>query len=330
MFKKSLSLLVALCSMSLLAACNQTNIPEEPTLEDSTFVMPKNAPTLPMYKFVLNETGTPTVATDIPTFLSNGVYDYVVFDSGKAQSILDRQGENAKYVFVKMLTGGNFHLLGFNKNEGDRPVESENVYGFSESTTPGQLYRKIYGADQKFDVSFDEVALLKDKLLTMTADYKIDGTVLDWAVVAEPVCTAVKNALKNKHGEEFKIYDIEMSPLLKTVTEWDKDYICQAGLFAKKELALAQTGSVENLRFLRDMELVKESVNMTITAPAQVKAEIYAKYETSEVATNHFGFNPDVIPGVQGADGKKNGFGIVPNDVEFTADDIRLFNSLVA
>ena len=51
-------------------------------------------------------------------------------------------------------------------------------------------------------------------------------------------------------------------------------------------------------------------------------------YADATVFQNKFGFNPSVIKNVQGTNSTKNGFGVVPNNVTFTVEEINLFNSL--
>ena len=54
------------------------------------------------------------------------------------------------------------------------------------------------------------------------------------------------------------------------------------------------------------------------------------EYQDATAFQKKFGFAPTVIKNVQGTNSEKNGFGVVPNNVTFTVDDINLFNSLTA
>ena len=112
-----------------------------------TLITPTGAPTLPAYKAMISEDVkviSPTDNTSIPSYLSKGDADFVIFDAGNAQKVLNKAGDNAKFEFVKMLTGGNFHLLGFNKTENDVPSQDDMIFGFMEQSTPGILFRNIY------------------------------------------------------------------------------------------------------------------------------------------------------------------------------------------
>ena len=120
-FKKGSILICMLGAAALTGCSNELQASDKPYVP--TLITPTGAPTLPAYKAMISEdinVLSPTDNTAIPAYLSSGDADFVIFDAGNAQKILNKAGENAKFEFVKMLTGGNFHLLGFNKTENEK------------------------------------------------------------------------------------------------------------------------------------------------------------------------------------------------------------------
>lgn len=312
-----------LCIALLASSCSKETTDDY----DKYLLMPSGAPTLGTYKLI--EEGKVDVLADssnIPAQLSKGDYPFIIFDSAKALANLEKQGDEAKYSFVKMITGGNFHLFAFNKDESDADSltisQDDVVYGFQENNTPDLLFKTVYKDAGGCDVYLDSISSLKDKLLTMTADYKIDGTQVDYAVVAEPAATAIKSNLTKKG---IKILDINLQTKIKEVTTWSKDYIPQAGLFVRNDI------SSNSEVYKHVLESINASISQALSNPGAVKTELLETYNNDDtVISANFGFSSSVLEGVQGNDGSKNGFGIVPNDVTFTTEEITSFNSLLA
>ena len=293
-----------------------------------TLITPTGAPTLPAYKAMISEDVkviSPTDNTSIPGYLSSGDADFVIFDAGNAQKVLNKAGENAKFEFVKMLTGGNFHLLGFNKTENDVPSQDDMIFGFMEQSTPGILFRNIYGSDFKFDQAFGAIGDLQTSLLTMK-DYQINGTTIDWAIVAEPANTALQAKLKANGNTNILDINLNSAFKAKNSDKWSKDYIVQAGLFVNKEFKANHAEAYETT-----IALINDGIERLFTDLDGAYSEMTAGgYADATVFQNKFGFNPSVIKNVQGTNSTKNGFGVVPNDVTFTVEEINLFNSLTA
>ena len=293
-----------------------------------TLITPTGAPTLPAYKAMISEDVkviSPADNTSIPSYLSSGDADFVIFDAGNAQKVLNKAGENAKFEFVKMLTGGNFHLLGFNKAETDVPSQDDMIFGFMEKSTPGILFRNIYGSDIKFDQAFGAIGDLQTSLLTMK-DYQINGTTIDWAIVAEPANTALQAKLKANGNTNILDINLNSAFKAKNSDKWSKDYIVQAGLFVNKEFKANHAEAYETT-----IALINDGIERLFTDLDGAYSEMTAgDYADATVFQSKFGFNPSVIKNVQGTNSTKNGFGVVPNDVTFTVREINLFNSLTA
>lgn len=285
-------------------------------------LLPSGAPTLPSYSFIENNladvVSDPTV---IPAEFSKGEYPFIVFDSTKAQKILDNQGENAKYEFAKMLTGGNFYLVGFNKNN-EEVQKDDTVYGFMEASTPGMLFKSIYDTKAKFDYNANSIADLATVLSTIDNNYKVSGKIIDWAVVAEPALSKLTNAFAKKKLN-YTISNLQEKFYTKYEGKWDKHYICQAGLFVNKDFKEKNNSSYKSV-----MNTYKTSIdNLFNNFDSTLKC--FSDKYTSQSFTNTFGFTLELLSKVQGENSKKNGFGVVPNSVSFNTEDIKKFNSLL-
>lgn len=328
--KKQILIFPFLC-MSLFS-CNNTNNENNEEKKDvlptNDILMPLGAPALPLYQAILDNRvqGVDTQNTkNIPGQLLLDNYNYIVFDSTQAQPKLESEGANAKYEFVRMLTGGNFHLLGFGKTEDDRPSDTDYIIGFNEQAVPGKMFRKVFSERTKaFDENKDGVGAVKTTLETMNADYNLaNGQKVDWALVAEPVCTAIKGLLGKKGITG--ILDINLQTEFSSSVEgWDKPYICQAGLFVNKAYKAAHLDQHNDL-----LNKISTAINNVFTDLDGVMSTISEKYTTNEAFTGAFGFAAAQVMPAQGTNSSKNGLGIVPNNVTYTVEDIHTFNNLL-
>lgn len=323
--------IIGISSLCSLSSCVKDTTPDDSIQvpsDESRVVMPSGAPTLSAFKLI-NEKRVQVEknASNIPAYFSNAAFPFIVFDSTKGINLIEKAGENAHYEFVKMLTGGNFHLFAFNKSEDElanlKISQNDYVLGFQKGGAPDQLFKAIYKEANECDIYFNDVSSLKEKLLTMSADYAIDNTKVDYAIIAEPVATAVKAQLTKKG---LKIADINLQQEFKKKynDKWDKDYIPQAGLFVRNDIKDKYPKYYEDV-----INCFSSSIDEVLSDTKSVKESIESAFSSTEEQTANYGFASSLILSVQGNDGKKNGFGIVPNDIKFTKDDIKSYNSLL-
>lgn len=309
------SIVLSICSCSMKAS-NKNKV--------ASIILPSGAPTLAAHSIIENDNYDTKILNDatlIPAEFNLGNSSFIVFDSVKGLDIIKKQGENAKYEYVSMLTGGNFKLLGFNQKR-FRVTEESVVYGFMSNSTPGQLFKNIYG-DRNFDQNFDSVGQLKDTLLTMNSECEVNGVRVDYALIAEPAATIITNPLVDKG---IIVTSLNLQIKFNNVNDsWNHKYICQAGLFVNKEFK--NTNVVTYNQFIVDLNNGK---NRLFNELDIVVSEFSNKYLSDNEFINKYGFSHNVINGVQGNNSSKNGFGIVPTSEIITEEEIVEFSNLLS
>ena len=330
--KKSSVLLILVSLFASGSVSCSTNIREDEEdiapMDKIALALPSGAPTLSVYELINSgDAELITAASNISPFFSNGAYPFIAFDSTKGSSIIEQGGDNARYEFDRMLTGGNFHLFAFNKTETDYESlvikDSDYIIGFQQGNTPDKLFKSIYEDVSTCDTYLDNISVLKEKLLTMRNDYTIDKVKVDYAIVAEPAATIIKGQLTKKG---LKILDVNLQTEFKKKNgdKWTKDYIPQAGLFVRKDIKSNFPKYYEEIT-----SKITNSIDNVLSCPKSVKEAIQSVFPTTEDQISHYGFASSVITSVQGENGTKNGFGIVSNEVKFSKEDIQTFNSLL-
>ena len=319
-------LLILGATLFALSSCTSGENIHNQTLE-YTMLMPSGAPTLPLYYEILKEeVEVTTTPTDIPVQFNTGEYDYLVFDSTKATNFINK--EDAKYSFKMMLTGGNFHVLGFNMEENSIPQEGDYILSFQKDSTSDKAFKNVFGDIIPTTNYFDAINVLQTQLTTMNENFEVSGIKVDWAVVSEPQRTNLMNIWAKNGIDTSKIIDIDLQKAFKDNNPtYEFDYIPQAALYVSKEYESANPDQVEKL-----ITRIQESVTNVIENPEQVAQAI----EESEIGTDtnaqtaQFGFTTEIMKEVQ-KDGK-NGFGIVPSkdDLNLKFDDgaVKLFNTI--
>lgn len=291
----------------LLSGCTANNNVLNQDL-NYKLLMPSSAPTLPLYYEILasdENVEVTTQATSIRQEFTLGNYDYLIFDSTNATKLLDSQ-ENPLYEFKMMLTGGSFHLIGFNKTNEDKPTEEDNIYGFMAGNAADLLFTNIY--EVTTDVYFDNINSLQTELINLDTSFNVSGKILDWAIISEPQLTRLMSTWEENGLDLSKIVDINLQKEFKVKNpSYEYDYIPQAALYVKKEYEENNKGSVETL-----MKRLEIAVDNVINHIDNVKTTIDERYEEETLQQAKFGFTSSLAKEVQ--ENGKNGFGIVPNE----------------
>ena len=323
--KKSILFFSALIISTLTSCHASTNIYNEKL--DYKLLMPVGAPALPLYMEILIEENveTTTTPTTIPPEFSNENYDFLVFDSTQVVNILKKQ-ENPLYEFKLMLTGGNFHVLGFNKEVSAIPTEGDNIYSFQKTGTANKMFTNIYGDIIQEENYFDAVGNLQTELLKLDSNFSIEGETIDWAVISEPQLTNLMARWSQNGIDTTKILDINLQKAFKEKNSdtYTFDYVPQAALFVRKEFEKENEEVVDKI-----LERINNAVNDVINNPENVASAIEEKLSDQNEQTSLFDFNSTLIRNVQ-KDGR-NGFGVVPTSINEEMDEtvINQFLSIV-
>ncbi len=317
----------------LLFSCNGHN----KFIGKKFLLTPVGAPTLAIYDEVSKnkEVETTSTTTEVSSALLTNDYKYLIFDAITAQNLIKTKKSN--YTFLKLLTGGNFHLIGINKNKDDLPTKEDYIIGFgSENNIPVKAFRKLYSEavnDNDNEIkTFDEMASnitdLSTLIKAMDSSGKIGENKIDWIFIAQPALFTLLSA-KTSDGEflPFKslaTVDIDIRNTFKE--KFNSDYIPQAGLFVnnyyydenKEEVATFSSKVDQYLNdAIYDSSKVVDSINSYSNDLNEQKAR--------------FGYNSKVINALQGQkEGKYlNQFGIVDPKSNYTLDKMDEFVKLL-
>lgn len=276
-----------------LAACGSPNNNSgEYTL---SFIAPTGAPTVAFYdaatKGLLTTNSTPPI---VGAQLQNDQYDGVVFDFYNGlKSIKNNEGD---YKLVRIITGGNFYLVGINKTI--EPTKDDYIVSFGENLLPDLVYKSIYGEEIANATHYvngvaDCGGILESGLH--------NGNKVDYVLVAQPVLFA----------------KLSQSPIKEQLTvvaslrdKWEEKTgqtaIPQAGLFINTT-KYNEHESVFN-GFLDEFE---DAINTCIEDPSTMKTAIESIGD-NEAQSNLFGYTAAVAYNVQ--KDNANGFALVSSE----------------
>lgn len=287
-----------LLSVIALAGCSKPNNGNSESIRDDyklSFIAPSGAPTIAFYDAASEGMlTTNSVPANVGAQLQNDLYDGVVFDFYNGlKSIKNNQCD---YELVRIITGGNFYLVGFNKEKA--PTKDDYIVSFGQNLLPDLVYKSIYGeeiaAATKYVNGVADIGGIMESGLH-------NGNQVDYVLVAQPVLFS-------------KLSSSPIKSQLKVVAslrdEWfektGQTAIPQAGLFINKTKYSEHT-SVFN-GFLDEFE---DAINTCIEDPATMKAGIESVGDV-EAQKALFGFTSTVAYNVQ--KDNANGFALVSSE----------------
>ena len=289
-----------LLSLTALVSCGGAKDPtsESESVRDDyqlKFIAPTGAPTVTFYE-AANEglLTTNSNPSNVGAQLQNDLYDGVVFDFYNGlKSIKNYQGD---YELVRIITGGNLYVVGFNK-EGE-PTKDDYIVSFGQGLLPDLVYRSVYGEEianvTKYVNGVADIGGIMESGLH-------NGNQVDYVLVAQPVLFAKMSSSPIK--EQLHIVS---SLRNKWYEKTGQTAIPQAGLFINKTKYNAHK-SVFN-GFLAEFE---DTINTCIENPSEMKAGIEAIGDAN-AQKDLFGYTAAVAYNVQ-KDGA-NGFALVSSD----------------
>jgi len=299
-------------SNSLKISVNEGN-------EEFSLISPAGAPTLALYDTIAQKQGSETTSqvTQIPLALKSGTYNYVVFDSISALKLINAKAAN--YTYEMMLTGGNFHLAGFNTKE--QPKVGDKIVTFGQNLVPDLAFKTAYpelfvtsNLDniQYVNSVTDVVPILKTGLY--------QGSAINYCFIAQPALFSVMSANNKDTDTTNDITDIQnLNDKISEITNGKFNYIPQGALFVKNDYLSKKPSYVAD--FLTD---VKNQMKNARGADLNAVASSMEKVSTNaQEQAAKYGFNENIVKALQA--NNKNQFGIMDPDSPITLENISEF-----
>lgn len=319
--KKTKSIL-ALMLISFLTSCSARIDPFSKTYGYS-LIMPKGVATFPLYMEILLEDNIKTTSINnlIKNSFSTNKYDFIIYDSLEASAILKEQvNENNKlYNFKLMLTGGNYHLIGFNKTIDDIPSNSDYIYGLSKNNISTTLFSYLYG-NNLIDKNYSTIDLLKEELSNLDENFTVNGKKISWCIITSPELNELKSIWNNKNIDLTNILDISLEEKFSEVNEdYSYNYIPQLALYVNNEFENKNSELVNNI-----VDRINIEINNVINYPEYVFKTISSKYESYYDQEEIFGYSGEILK-------KDNDLGIIPTNLntEINESVINQFISII-
>jgi len=302
-----------------LASCGGTPFIDEGE-ENFSLISPAGAPTLSIFDTVANKSGAETTSnvSQIPGYLQAGTYNYVVFDSINALK-LTNNAKKANYTYQTMLTGGNFHLAGFN-NETE-PKVGDKIVTFGKGLIPDLAFKTCY-PELFVESNLDNIKYVEavNNTVPVLKSGLLEGEKIDYVFIAQPALFNVISSNNTDDNTENNITDVKnLNEKIKEITDGKFDYIPQAAIFVKDDYLAAKPNYVSN--FLED---VKKQMKAARTPELTTISESMNKVEDQ---ASKYGFTYKVVEKLQ-ADGN-NQFGIMDPEKPVSIDNINEFLSSI-
>lgn len=290
-----------------------------PQTTSKLLLSPAGAPTLALYSVFKDKSAeTTTQITSIPAQLQNkdSEYKYIVFDSVNGINL--QKAGKSHYTYIKMLTSGNFHLVGIGTADSEIKA-GEKVLSYGKGLLPDKVLNFLLPEGVEIEYAGNAVSDVASALIAGKTEYK-------YAFLAQPAVATVMGKVNTSDVlPEKKIYDFgNITPLIKEKTNNEFDYVPQGALFVKNDYYKSNENEVKSFLNLvnSNMKTAKEDVKSMVTTINEIESDI------TKQATI-YGTNVNIIEKLQ-ADGK-NQFGIADEeaDEKYTIERIDQFQKLI-
>jgi len=287
--------------------------------EDFSLISPSGAPTLAIYDTISSKKGaeTTTQVTQIPLALKGGTYNYVVFDSISALKLIN--AKSADYTYQMMLTGGNFHLAGFNTNQ--QPKIGDKIVTFGQNLVPDlalkTAYPELFVESNLANIQYvnsvtDAVPILKTGLY--------QGSKINYCFIAQPALFSVMSGNNKDEDKTNDVYDIQnLNDKINQITNGKFNFIPQAAIFVKNDYLSSKPTYAEN--FLKDIKNQMRNARGADLNTVVASMEKVSTIQNEQAAI--YGFNENVVKALQG--NNANQFGIMDPDEPVSLDQINDF-----
>ena len=308
-------------AVSFLASCNgggePTDSSTEPIIirEPLKILSPQGAPALALYTEYENpDYVTRTDPKLVNAELQKNEFDIIVAPVFGAMKAI--KNFNCDFGLARVLTGGNFYLVGVNKTAEDRPTADSYIVGFAETDVTGMSFKKLFSdhwhLGEGSNLHWVDNA---QATLGILKSGKHMGNTVDYVLTAEPVFTNAKTQL-DEGVSLVETYDIRK--------EW-KDFsgqenMVQAGLFIRKStLAKEQEKDQRVTRWFKNnikAFMNRVELNIANALGTETISDVVAELSKHTIAEQkeRFGYNANLVNALQS--GGKNRFGLVSKDAE--------------
>jgi len=304
---KKITKITLISILSVLGACSIDS--QEGT--GFKVISPAGAPTIAFYDQGDN---TNFVTDSTPANVSKellGVnYDFVVFDSINGLRAIKKN--NSDFSLISIITGGNFYLVSYDKDENSIPSKNDTFVSFSENGLPDLVYKKLLESYQGWS-NWD---MPDANYLTSTGDVSkaLISHEYDYYFIAEPSLFAAKAKL-GENASKVRI----VANLRET---WElysgQPAIPQAGLFVRNS-----TYNEDELNVLHYVNLLNEKKVNAVDHPEVVKTTIDSWNSDVTTQQSRFGYASSVAFNVQ--KNGNNGLGVIKDsqieDIETFVND---------
>lgn len=302
--KKGIVITTLLSVLALSACSGAKNYKME-------ILTPTGAPAAAFYPFANNENYeyvTNSEAKNVGAQLQNTKYDALVFDFYNGlKSIKKNQSD---YRLARIITGGNFYLVGIDHDEEPTSENPGYLVSFGEDSLPTIVYKSVYG--EEISNATHYVADAKGTLAVLNTGTH-ESNKVDYVLTAQPI---LFNALNNSPIKD------KLTVVASLRTKWEEKTgqkaIPQAGLFINSVKYAEHKDAYE--AFFAELE---DSITTCIEDPATMKAGIEA-VGNEEAQANFFGFKSQVAFKVQ----ENNGFAFVSSEDALSIDIAEFLESL--
>lgn len=297
---KKYSLTITLFSLAL-AACAPSGGSSQTTPLDIKFISPSGAPSIIFYEEALNgKLETNSTPSIVGAQLQKDEHTGVVFDFYNGLKSI--KTNNADYKLARIITGGNFYLVGINNT--DAPTKDDYIVSFGQGLLPDLVYRSIYG-DEIADATH-YVPGVGDAGAVLEAGLH-EGNQVDYVLVAQPV---LFSKMSTSSIKDSLTVVASLRDLWKDKT--GQDAIPQAGLFINQTQYKNHSQQIDDY-----LESLEDSVMTCIEDPTTMKQKI-EEVGDADAQKAMFGFTSAVAFNVQ--KDNANGFALVSTEEADTID----------
>lgn len=247
---------------------------------DYSIISHSGAPSLGFYPWA--KSGVLSTNSSVPVVLSAfaaASYDVIVMDH--SQGLKQIINNNAPYQLARIITKGNFHLVGINKSSSDTPKTGDLIVSFGNAQgIPNQILQKVFPSIDNLNfvssVS-DTVPVIKTGLY--------GGEPVDYVLTAQPILHNIEMS-----GTSI-FYDVDMQKKWNELSNLDG--FPQAGVFVKT--SLYQDNPDQLALFISQLD---EATTNLIFHP-QIAVDAMNGYGTSDEQKALFGVDSSTVDDLQ-------------------------------